>query len=376
MEKLGKKDEVVILLGSTGAGKSSLGNSLSGDPKLFISSPGAESFTVEACVQRTNWNQAIFEESAEPRPLTLCDTPGMFDSRQRDYENMAAMVEYFEANVKEVKAFLIVLNGQQHRLDANLREMIDLFDKVFIRMWENTMIVMTRWPSDQRSEEIRQKTGETREKKTAELQTYLKQQFKSYPAKGVPVAFIDNYPDVSSAEELTSFQVTVREVMEFVAKRKQTYNIKKMKKEAIEIMNLYNNSESEELQKAIMQRSQLEKTIETLKSNLAIQEKELDEAKNFSNEAREQSQESARQKRQVIEAKSKEIEQLNQKLEESDKRVQEITKAKEEAAQEGPEYQVQDFSTETQAYIFGTLLPKLGVIYAQAKRTNQSCSVL
>ena len=56
MEKLGKKDEVVILLGSTGAGKSSLGNSLSGDPKLFISSPGAESFTVEACVQRTNWN--------------------------------------------------------------------------------------------------------------------------------------------------------------------------------------------------------------------------------------------------------------------------------------------------------------------------------
>ena len=72
----------------------------------------------------------------------------MFDSRQRDYENMAAMVEYFEANVKEVKAFLIVLNGQQHRLDANLREMIDLFDKVFIRMWENTMIVMTRWPSD------------------------------------------------------------------------------------------------------------------------------------------------------------------------------------------------------------------------------------
>ena len=111
MEKEEKHEDVVILLGNTGAGKSSLGSSLSGQPGLFVSSPGIESFTAEAFVSRTQWNDELFYHGEEPKPLTLCDSPGMFDSRQRDYENMAKMVDYFQENVKDVRAFLIVLNG-------------------------------------------------------------------------------------------------------------------------------------------------------------------------------------------------------------------------------------------------------------------------
>ena len=58
---------------------------------------------------------------------------------------MASLVDYFAEHVGSIKALLIVLNGQQHRLDVHLKEMIDLFSKVFPDMWKNTLVVFTRW---------------------------------------------------------------------------------------------------------------------------------------------------------------------------------------------------------------------------------------
>ena len=150
------------------------------------------------------------------------------------------MVDYFKMHVKDVRAFLIVLNGAQSRLDAHLREMIDLFSSVFDQMWENTLIVFTRWAADDRSVEVREKSGDSKEKKKAELNAYIKANYKNIPKAGVPVVFIDNYPDPKNPQEQSEFKEAVHKVRDFVVKkRRNKYNIKKIQKDALEVLNTY-----------------------------------------------------------------------------------------------------------------------------------------
>ena len=258
-----KIENLLVLLGNTGAGKSTLGNSLSGKPQLFESNGGSESFTSEVFFKKTQWNPVSKAAAAADtsQVLNLCDTPGMFDSRKQDYKNMTSLVNYFSEHVGSISALLIVLNGQLHRLDVHLKEMIDLFSKVFPNMWENTMVVFTRWGQDKRSQEVREKTGETDEKKTQQYNKYLKD---TYGLKhDVPIVFIDNYP-AKDPEEQKHFASAISQIRNFVGSVKKPFDVQRVKAGALEAMQPSKSDKGEELARKNEERKAIEQEIKAL----------------------------------------------------------------------------------------------------------------
>ena len=73
------------------------------------------------------------------------DNPGWADSKGRDSIHLAEMVMKLR-EIKEVNAFLIVVDGNQKRIDIHLQAMIQLFKNIFSEAFiNNTAFVFTNW---------------------------------------------------------------------------------------------------------------------------------------------------------------------------------------------------------------------------------------
>jgi septin family protein len=148
----------VAFLGPTGSGKTTLINDMldlesnvgepypGGQPRpgpLGVSA-GANSMTSETTVVR---GQLI-----DGTPCTCIDTPGLNDTGNKDSENIVNMVRTLKEQVRVVHMFVIVLNGQNPRLDQAHKDMISIFGKCFgSDFMQNMVLVFTRWHNDEAS---------------------------------------------------------------------------------------------------------------------------------------------------------------------------------------------------------------------------------
>ena len=175
MEKKKKRTtKTLVLLGSTGAGKSETANTLAGKPNLFKSSGGLESFTKETCVKLAHW----FGERSQAE-IEIIDTPGLGDSNGDDKKNISDMVDELKDNVRYVNTFVLVLNAHSPKIDSHMKKMLKLFTAIFSEMmWKNTIVVFTHWRYDRQSYSKREANGETAEGKTAELNELLRSKFE------------------------------------------------------------------------------------------------------------------------------------------------------------------------------------------------------
>ena len=115
----------IVLLGSTGAGKSSLGNRL-----LNLQSPNGfrESEDPESCTKRTEELTGAWLGTGSL--CSIVDTPGMNDSQGRDVEYIKQIVDFLKEG-KTVDTFLLVRNGNNLRMDKPLKDMLKIFEIVF-----------------------------------------------------------------------------------------------------------------------------------------------------------------------------------------------------------------------------------------------------
>jgi predicted GTPase len=114
---------VVVVIGSTGTGKSSLCNILCGHPtgQRFMVWEKADSCTNITTKHIEKW----FGTGSE---FVLIDTPGLGDSKGRDSVHIAEMVDKLK-ETDYINAFIIVFNGANSRLDEHLKAMMTLFEK-------------------------------------------------------------------------------------------------------------------------------------------------------------------------------------------------------------------------------------------------------
>eukprot|EP00670_Eutreptiella_braarudii_P001997 CAMPEP_0174293704 /NCGR_PEP_ID=MMETSP0809-20121228/39454_1 /TAXON_ID=73025 ORGANISM="Eutreptiella gymnastica-like, Strain CCMP1594" /NCGR_SAMPLE_ID=MMETSP0809 /ASSEMBLY_ACC=CAM_ASM_000658 /LENGTH=470 /DNA_ID=CAMNT_0015394689 /DNA_START=22 /DNA_END=1434 /DNA_ORIENTATION=+ len=133
----------VVVLGMTGDGKSNLSTWLLGNPNVFRVSDSAESCTEEplAAVGNCFGKYASYDGKWQ-----VVDTPGLSDSAGRDAQNLRSTVALLKNKVKQATAFILVVNAQQDRMSAALKNTIRVFRGCFgPSLWANLCVVFTKW---------------------------------------------------------------------------------------------------------------------------------------------------------------------------------------------------------------------------------------
>lgn len=202
----------VCLLGGTGTGKSSTGNSLF-KRNVFRVGSGVASQTRQPDVQVFPWRGA--------GPALRCvDLPGMGDSFGCDHQHLDHMVEVL-SEVQYVHAFLLVL--QLSRFDSYLQNMLIKFRDVFGEEFlHNVVVVFTHWDFKRAARRRRERNGETEAFRANEINAALRCLLgHDFDCRCV---FIDNSLTTLSSEELKDeFEGQLPEVLQ--AMEEQMHNL-------------------------------------------------------------------------------------------------------------------------------------------------------
>lgn len=206
----------LVIIGQTGAGKSTLANVLLGEPVDCNNCTFPVCAGHDSCTKQTKY--AVGQWLGEGQLFTVVDTPGFGDSDNDDNILIDEMMDVLKNTVEGTNGIILLINGEEERFDASLqqmmREMQALFGEDF---WRFTVIGVSHWAYDAQSVAQRNYTGDTEDKFMEEWNLLLREKFHiEVELEGV---FIDSWSqqpwNLGDQNQQVAFQRETTKLWEF-----------------------------------------------------------------------------------------------------------------------------------------------------------------
>ena len=204
-----------ILLGKTGAGKSSLCNNIAKDNKFKV----GDSFC--SCTSETSSQVIIYKKDNFTYKLFIIDTPGFEDSEGRDDANIEKMKSFIKEN-ERIKCIVIVIDFNLTRCDKSLQNSIKIIAELFplSNFWEHVIIVWSHY--DKNKTKQKQKIENEFIKSLESLFTDLETNQKISKPNSLNMKFIDSDPNLEG-EDKTNSQKSAEELVKDIIDMRPMY---------------------------------------------------------------------------------------------------------------------------------------------------------
>ena len=203
----------IVIIGETGAGKSSLANVLLGrhhqyngkdfQDGCFKVAWGFKHMTNRTCIDTGHWLGDVDSSS-----VTIVDTPGFVKELDNEQKTIDDLVNVLKKDLKYVHAFVITFKGiNTPRKTRELRVMLSTFEKMFGNdFWNHVILEFTWWSFNSFWVDKRQ------DKKTPDTEDRIVNQYNRMLQRmldiniTLPAVFIDSNYDKSNANESSKFK--------------------------------------------------------------------------------------------------------------------------------------------------------------------------
>lgn len=199
----------VLLIGSTGSGKSTLGNFLI-DPDDSSSTPAFAVATDNKPMTKSTKVADVpitatrdIENFTGEKALVIIDTPGLNESKSEDLLHMKDIIERLN-KVKRIKACVFVVKFSA-KIDQQYKDTIDYYSQLLPDLFKsNVLVVVTDYQTDKRSEAMRKRQRINVEEIKANIKAEIVATAKMHYS---PILFpIDCLP-FDEAEKLVSLEM-------------------------------------------------------------------------------------------------------------------------------------------------------------------------
>ena len=245
----------IVIIGETGAGKSSLANVLLGRNAQYDGSHSQDGcFDVSwntnngnGHTNNTCHDMAYWLGNPNSTNVTIIDTPGFGEKMENEQKTIDTLVNVLKNEIKYIHAFVITFKGTNApRKNRELINMLGVLEKMFGKDFWNHAIMEFSWWSYHPIGGVKKRllTKITEEVVQNRYNKMLQSMLNLTDSQALPAVFIDSHYDRNIALENSKFEENTNDLLKF-AQDSGPFECKDIEIAKTELANLYEDVEKQ-----------------------------------------------------------------------------------------------------------------------------------